>query len=276
MENKALIIDIQNTRAENFQNKDKNYYLDSVLANNTPTHIALTLYQRDQWADLEGKIGEVASREGSGLLLEGTLHVCTQRNHKIRDPHHEGICTSFFQESESYQQQLEKLLEGKELLKKIFDIDPIGYVPPQHLWNKDTRRAVEDSGMKYLITNAIFSEMYPYQEGNVIIVPSGSAKHGRTNNPVIHFYYDRILGAEKMLEEIEPNISPLSEIPVLEKTIYHRLNSTYLWTVKQTRDGKRLIKWLSDEDTRLAPDANTLRESRMLDYQRHRKEVLGR
>ena len=96
---KALNVHIQNTESSRFPENDGHAYLEKWRANHTPVLIALTPYQRGQWKDLEDEIGEVISRDGSGLLLEGLLHICSHRNHTIRDPHHADICSSWFQRS---------------------------------------------------------------------------------------------------------------------------------------------------------------------------------
>ena len=102
---RALIIDIQNTKAENFPNRNRKYYLEKFSKERIPVYIALAPYQRDQWHDLEKEIGEIVANEECNLLLEGLIHTCSQKTHTIRDPHHAHICTSWFQKSAPYSMQ---------------------------------------------------------------------------------------------------------------------------------------------------------------------------
>lgn len=241
---KALLIDVQHTSPESFPNGDRKRYLREIKERNIPVHIALTPYQRERWIDLEDDIEAIASRPGSGLLLEGLLHVCSRRNHAIRDPHHEHICTSFLQSSADYYQQFSDMMKGFSFLRKIYGIAPSGFVPPQHLWNADTLKAVSDSDMQYLITNAMSSNMYPYLEGGVTIVPSGSMKHGRTENLVLHIYYDWIQRREDYFKEAIENAVPISNIPVKNKSSAHSLNNFNIRLAKQLRDAKRLANHL--------------------------------
>lgn len=272
----SLIVDIQNTESKRFPRNDRKKYLERWVNLDIPVHIAITPYQRDQWQDLEEDIGAVVSRKGSGLLLEGLLHVCAHRNHKIRDPHHQGICTAWFQKSTSYERQLEEIEEGTEFLEKTFGIKPVGYIPSQHLWNHNTVKAVEQANVKYLVTNAMFSNMQPYRESGIIIVPSGSLKYGRTHTPVVHTYYDKIVDQENKVREIEESAVPLSEIPLRKKSLICKLNNQTIWLTKQIRDGKRLITWLVSEEMRRAPDANQIREVRQAQYLKDRAQILGK
>ena len=142
---RALIIDVQHNDMGSFPDGDKKYYLRKWLDEETPVHIALTPYQRSLWKDLESDIWKLTSRAGSGIFLEGLIHTCSLKNHKIRDPHHEHICTSLFQKSAPYFEQAEDIGSGINFLRKIFGISPAGFVPPQHLWNRNTLDAVRNS-----------------------------------------------------------------------------------------------------------------------------------
>ncbi len=271
----ALIIDIQNTKTESFPNGNKKHYLEKISKEKIPVYIALTPYQRSQWQDLEKEIGGIIENEGCNLLLEGLLHTCSQKNHTIRDPHHEHICTSWFQKSAPYSMQVENIQEGIEFLKRIFGARPIGYVPPQHLHNKDTIKAVRNSDLPYLITNAMFEHMNPYNEDGVIIVPSGSLKHGRVNTPVVHVYYDKIFTDVNKFSEILQTIAPLSEIQIGGRCLVHRLNDRYIALAKQLRDGKRLINWAMDKSARNRIDSETLRKNRLEQYEEQKEKLFG-
>lgn len=203
----ALIVDIQSIDARRFPNEDRKYYLEKWKEKGTPVLFGLTPYQRGEWQEFEEDFAEIGSRKGSGILLEGRLHVCAQRNHKIRDPHHQDICTSWFQSSSPYSEIVEKIGEGIEFVHKSIGVKPIGYIPPQHLWNDDIVKAVRKNGLKYLVTNAMFTGMEPYKENGVIIVPSGSIKKGRIDNPVVHVYYDMIKANEILLTQKVTNKS---------------------------------------------------------------------
>lgn len=269
---RALIVDIQNTPIGSFPDFNKSYYLERILVEDIPVNIALTPYQMDQWSGLKGLIKEVVSREGSGLLLEGLLHVCTRGNHKIRDPHHQSICTSWFRQNATQQQQSAEIAEGLEFLKEVLDIEPVGYVPPQHLWNRDTLDAVRENGLKYLVTNALFDQMFPYEQDDVLVVPSGSVKHGKVNNPVVHVYYDEIFG-NALMGEVFSNLVSLSDIPISGKTNLQTINGLYLGFMKQLRDSRRLVNWCLHRGERYKPDADSIRALRSEQYERYRKDI---
>ena len=270
---RALIVDIQNTEARQFPNQNRKFYLQQWEERGVPIHIALTPYQRDRWYDLENEIVRLVRRPGSGLLVEGLLHTCSQRNHRIRDPNHESICTSWFQKDAPYEKQAESILEGIDFFKRNLGVRPIGYLPPQHLWNQATVKAVEQAGLRYIITGAIFSDMHPYRVENVIVVPSGSVKRKAINNQVVHVYYDRIQEEAELVAEIELSVIPLADIPIESKKTTHTINEQALRVAKQMRDGGRLIRWLWDAEVRRNPDADALREIRREQNERNKFRI---
>jgi len=220
------------------------------------------------------KIGEIASRQGSGLYTEGLLHTCPHRNHRYRDPHHESICTSLSSPSLSWEQQYERIVRGIEVIEEATGVGPRGLVPPQHIWNEDTLKAAWMADLNEVVTNATFPNMYPYmeREGEVKIIPSGSAKHGRTNNPVVHFYYDLIQKDWELFESIARTAVPLSEIPTGQKTIDHTVNQYAIQAAKQWRDLKRVAKHRYNR-TQNDPDTATLSSQRQDQLEKHERSL---
>ncbi|MBU2104896.1 MAG: DUF2334 domain-containing protein [Nanoarchaeota archaeon] len=141
-------------------------------------------------------------------IQEGFRHCCERCAEKYEknvsegrgkhpDRYHEHVCLDGH--SQSFEEQKNNIEKGRKILTKL-GINPLGYCPPNHLFNEDTFRAVKDLGFKYVLIRAK-TEVPVYQRDNgLIVIPEGKLKEVGENATALYTYYDGL--TEKMEEPV--------------------------------------------------------------------------
>jgi hypothetical protein len=108
------------------------------------------------------------------LGQQGLTHKCKKcMNYKKEKkvnigPDHENYCLWFGEVSEKEQEAFMK--KGREKLNKLFEREPELYVPPNHLFGKNTIGLAKKLGYKWITDRAIIP-LKPYVSRGIIIVP---------------------------------------------------------------------------------------------------------
>ncbi len=181
-------------------------------------------------------------------VQEGYRHCCGRCYNKGKaigkkspDPYHEHVCLD--RHSQSLEEQIEIIGKGKELIKKELGIVPIGYCPPNHLYNKDTLRAAEENDFSYFLIRNGFDyfangliEILSYRDNKLVILPE--TKNGRS--PIKITYYDHISeGRFPQYNEIPADFLDLI-FPVDKPRFKAWANEKAITAYKKLRDLKNL------------------------------------
>ncbi len=111
------------------------------------------------------------------------------------DPHHEHVCLDGH--SQSLGEQIEVIGKGRNIIRKL-GINPVGYCPPNHLYNQDTEKAARILRFDYFLTRNGFDYFLPglvkfptYYDNELIVIPESKPEIG-TKSPAIMVYYSDI------------------------------------------------------------------------------------
>jgi hypothetical protein len=189
-------------------------------------------------------------------VQEGYRHCCercfNRREENIRtgggdfpDPYHEHVCLDGH--NQSLEKQMEVMQKGRRIIQEL-GIEPVGYCPPNHLYNKDTKSAARILDFKYFLTRNGFDYFFPglvefpaYFDDELTVVPE--SKLERTKSPVIMVYYSDITEGkvpdwQELLQSSEP-VSPLGIAEELKTKIW--MNERLILLYKKLRDFKERI-----------------------------------
>jgi hypothetical protein len=165
---------------------------------------------------------------------EGYRHCCGKcfdkqqtNDGKGYDPYHEHVCLDG--NSQSLDEQIEIIRKGKKLINEELGINPSVYIPPNHLYNKNTLRAAKENGFDLFLTRNGFDyfipnliELPPYLEEDLFILPE--TKKGKS--PVRMTYYgenqkilDLLPSSTSLIGFRKEDVSPF-KIWVNEKLIF--------------------------------------------------------
>jgi len=194
-------------------------------------------------------------RENAGNLnitwiQEGYRHCCGRCFNKFEenggrekwtwpDPFHEHICLNG--KTQNLKTQIEVIKKGRNLLKEKLGVVSEGYCPPNHLYNRDTERAVSENRMSYfLIRNKIGIPIYRKisKDYKMVVVPE--AKEGETfyeKSRVVYTYFDS-LTPEKVRHFLNNARYFADGQEVIEPLFRSRLNHTVVNFGKRMRDWK--------------------------------------
>lgn len=174
---------------------------------------------------------------------QGFLHYCTNCYEKFMknggrkgkgwpDPWHENKC--LYGRTKSINEQIEFMSKGRKVIEDVLGVSPIIYIAPNHQYDKNTKKAVEELKYKYFGDRAILN-ILPYKEGNLIILPE--KEELKKNAEIFYTHYDRM--KENFLDYLEllNRSTSLGDITLSEKPKFKTaLNYQLLTKRKQLRD----------------------------------------
>jgi hypothetical protein len=113
---------------------------------------------------------------------------------KAPDPFHEHVCLDG--NVQNLEKQIEVIQAGKKLIQEKLGITPTAYCPPNHMYNKDTKLAVQSQGFVYFMTRNGFDYFKEglvelpvhFDENGLIILPESKSR----KSPIVMTYFDHI------------------------------------------------------------------------------------
>lgn len=170
------------------------------LSSKGPIAISISPWQISKMQDYQIKeLREILKKPGFVLGQQGLNHkclICSKEYHNV-DLWHENA--GLWCENISIEDQERFMIEGREKLVNIFGKEPELYVPPNHLFNKDTLKAAFKIGYKW-VTDRAKIPLKPYTFNRIIIVPESGPEISENNQIYIHA--DRWRGdLEKILKK---------------------------------------------------------------------------
>ena len=187
---------------------------------------------------------------------EGYRHCCGKCYNNLKennenglgnwpDPYHEHVCLDG--SAQFLEKQIEVIGKGKKLIKNVLEIKPLIYCPPNHLYNNDTLRAVNENnfagfltrnGFDYLIPDLIELPAYGEKVDNKTIIIFPETKKGKS--PLIMTYYNHICNGNvpnwKELLENSKSINKLS-LDIRDKPKFKAwANKKLIFISKEMRD----------------------------------------
>lgn len=180
-------------------------------------------------------------------VQEGYRHCCgrcfnKRENGKSPDPFHEHVCLDGH--AQILEEQIDEIINGKELIFNNLGIMPEGYCPPNHLYNIDTIGTANLAGFKLFLTRNGFD----YFKKGLVKLPAYWADDSRElimlpeskygSSPVKTAYYDKMSETELNDFLTSSDFSQrLFELPVRDKPKAKAwLNERAIRTYKRLRD----------------------------------------
>ncbi|MFH1607898.1 MAG: hypothetical protein ABIA78_02080 [archaeon] len=119
-----------------------------------------------------------------GLTHECKKCIAYRKKNKVNvGPHHENYCLRFGEVPAKEQEKF--MMQGRRKIKKLFGREPELYVPPNHLFGKNTVAVVKKLKYKWMTDKAYFS-LGPYISGEVLIVPESKSDIKKSNQIYAH------------------------------------------------------------------------------------------
>jgi hypothetical protein len=188
------------------------------LAKKGPIAISIAPYQISKMSGEQiNWLKKVLSNPDYVLGQQGLNHKCTKcaAFHKTKenagvDPWHENYCLWFSQIPEHEQEKF--MQQGKEQLKKTFNVEPRLYVPPNHYFDETTIKIASKLGYSWLSDRAKIP-LKPYYFNGIIIIPESEPEIEQ--NKQLYIHADRWRGNldKAISQQIESlkNIKPVEE-----------------------------------------------------------------
>ncbi len=146
-------------------------------------------------------------KKGCILGQRGNLGIC-KYEHKDTEPWHENVC--LHNPSLSFDEQLDLMKKGKDLLKIRFGKEPEVYCPINHLYDINTIRAAQVLKYRYFM-DLNLQNLIPYENNGLIVLPEVKlGEEGAEASLLVYTHY-RVLKEKKVKEFIKNNEFVLPE-----------------------------------------------------------------
>lgn len=166
------------------------------------------------------------------LGQQGYTHFCNPcfNLKNKRDSWHENMC--LYQNSFSVEEQSSFMQQGKKILEDNFNVSPTLYVPPNHQFDKNTKKAAKKLGFRYFGLQGILN-VPPYSKNGLIILPE--RKPGKKGE-IFYTHYDQMKGNFSFYKNLIKNSIPLNKIHFSEKPNIAQPNDYLVVLKKKIRD----------------------------------------
>ncbi len=181
-------------------------------------------------------VGYILHEKNGRLGQQGLNHKCKHK-HKFIDPWHENDCLYHPELSKVEQKQI--MLKGKMILEQLFWKNVTVYVPPNHMFGKNTLEAAAEIGYEFFTDNA-FVPIQPYIYGDMIVVPESKPNFAYHDRVYVH-YDEMDVFADDLNYFIKKGIEDMSSVkPRKVDNLVIRTNRQMKYAYKVLRDLKNL------------------------------------
>jgi len=217
---------------EGFKNEDE---LKRIAEERIPCYLFIipgrlgTDYYPDNAVEWIGRCLEKKAILGQ----QGLNHTCRNK-HDFSDKAHEMWCP--YGRALSLEEQREIMGNGREILKRFFGKTPLLFVPPNHLYDRTTLEAADETGYYFFGERALIN-VHPYPFGrNLIVEPE--VKIGK-DGKLVYVHYGDIDNNREAYEKVVENARRGADIiihrnpPVNRKLNFQLVRGMkYLWDLK--------------------------------------------